>query len=112
MSNQLNVRTIFTDLCAAAARIKQQLPHLLATGSSGNYLRDTLAYQLCIKYKHVARDRRIKRNEKNRGADIDLLDNSDSSPKVIIELKQLYLKDLYLSKSGPRATEFMSIPTI
>ncbi len=91
MEEPLSPASLFADLRAVVARIREQLPYLLLTGSSENYLRDTLAFQLSTKHRLVARDYPLQCNGRARKADIAFL--GTSGPRAIVEMKQLYLKD-------------------
>jgi len=92
LPDRFTPETLFAEVRTSVALIGRQLPYLLLTGSSENYLRDTLAYQLSLKHRLVARDYPIACKGRHRKADIAIL--RESAPTTVIELKQLYLKDL------------------
>src|SRR5687767_4451304 len=97
MRELFNCRTIFEDLRITAHQMNGQLSYLFATGSSESCLRDALAYQLHTKHVNVAREYWIRCNGSKRRADIAVLSQAGPEPEIILELKHLYLKDLYRS---------------
>jgi hypothetical protein len=97
-SRSLELKELHDAMAAAAGLISDQLPYLLLTGSSENYIRDTLAHYLASQGYYVARDYRVLCSGTSRKADVAIIE--DETLRTVIELKQLYLKDF--KKTGHR----------